>query len=215
MRASSFFYWVWFCVNCSACGGISDGANNPSETGGTSDSSDPGTTSTGGSSNHQTATGVVPMTNNVFIVGVSDTPGECLPRPLEVQTDGSVPCGLFSTTSTTNCSCSQVGQSVAPTNIIDGIRSLLKRDGVCGVSDVPDCTTYCVCKVNQVIGSSAQSCRNDATAPASISGWCYVTSTQDSAAYSPHTDCTKGALRIVNQEAPAAEQSLFIACPAQ
>lgn len=101
----------------------------------------------------------------------------CLPRPLEVAADGSVPCTLVEVRpDSSSCSCDPARARSRPSTLLEtSVRENLARalDKPCGAAD-PECNRACLCEVEQVVSASALDvCRNQEN-PAGVEGWCYV-----------------------------------------
>jgi hypothetical protein len=102
----------------------------------------------------------------------------CLPRPLEVAADGSVPCTLVEVLpgAAAACACDPTRSRSKPSTLVDQNvrRQLAAATGKpCGVDD-PECRQACLCEVEQIVNEPALSaCRNEET-PTAAEGWCYV-----------------------------------------
>jgi hypothetical protein len=106
----------------------------------------------------------------------------CLPRPLEVKADGSVPCTLVEVQpNAETCSCDPAIARVKPTRIVEeGVRQqLASGEGTpCGADD-PQCRRACLCEVKQIVTEPALgACRNEDN-PTTAEGWCYVADSDD------------------------------------
>jgi len=106
----------------------------------------------------------------------------CLPRPLEVKADGSVPCKLVEVQpNAETCSCDPSIARVKPARLVEqSVRQqLVSGEGKpCGADD-PQCQRACLCEVEQIVAEPALSaCRNEDN-PASAEGWCYVADSDD------------------------------------
>ena len=105
----------------------------------------------------------------------------CLPRPLEVKADGSVPCTLVEVQpNAETCSCDPTTARVKPNRAVEqSVRQqLASGEGTpCGVDD-PQCQRACLCEVQQIVTEPALSaCRNEDNPTAE--GWCYVADSDD------------------------------------
>jgi hypothetical protein len=101
----------------------------------------------------------------------------CLPRPLELAPDGSVPCTLVEVLpGASTCACDPTRARSKPSTLLDQSvrRQLASGAGKpCG-SDDPECGKACLCEVDQIVAEPAlRACRNDEI-PAGAEGWCYI-----------------------------------------
>ena len=106
----------------------------------------------------------------------------CLPRPLEVRADGSVPCKLVEVQPKAEaCVCDPAIARVKPTRLVEqNVRQQLAsgKDLPCGADD-PQCQQACLCEVEQIVTEPALSaCRNEDN-PSAAEGWCYVADSED------------------------------------
>jgi hypothetical protein len=100
----------------------------------------------------------------------------CLPRPLEVNADGAVPCSLVEAVpAATACTCDATRARSKPDALVDQDvrRQLASAIGKpCGADD-PQCQKVCLCQVDQIVKQPAlDACRNEENPVAE--GWCYV-----------------------------------------
>jgi hypothetical protein len=105
--------------------------------------------------------------------------GRCLPRPLEIAPDGTVPCVVlegFRPGADQPCNC-------------EGDATYKGR-----VTATPDVITpqiesqfSCICEIVQLNGAPLASCQTQATMDVTSNGWCYVDPTQAA----PGTDITE------------------------
>ena len=119
--------------------------------------------------------------------------GSCLPRPLTVNADGSLPCSVVEVVAKGNipgggeCDayCTSQGRNVAsPANpagppndamkaaVIDS----MKRSHLCDYSGQPSCGDMCLCALPQETGADLTTCQtaNDGTENTIPAGYCYV-----------------------------------------
>jgi hypothetical protein len=101
----------------------------------------------------------------------------CLPRPLEVAADGSVPCTLVEVRpESASCSCDANRARSRPGLQLDtSVRESLAQSvgNPCGAAD-PECRRACLCEVEQLNAPAArEACRNEES-PVGVEGWCYV-----------------------------------------
>jgi hypothetical protein len=124
--------------------------------------------------------------------------GACLARRLELTTDDAgnqvIPCQVIEATTIASgqvSSCDTAGRGgavadVAP-DLLPAIWGKLKAAQVCGVANRPACdlSLFTVCMLAPVSADQTHSCQYD-TAPAGISGYCYID-------VMPYVDPTTGA----------------------
>jgi hypothetical protein len=101
----------------------------------------------------------------------------CLPRPLQVAPDGSVPCTLVEVRpNAAACACDPTRSRAKPSALVaQGVRRQLAGAAgkPCGAGD-PECQNACLCEVDQIVKEPALSaCRNDEN-PTNAEGWCYI-----------------------------------------
>jgi len=106
----------------------------------------------------------------------------CLPRPLEVAADGSVPCTLVEVRpNAAACSCDPGRARSKPSTLADQNvrRQLASATGKpCGADD-PECRKACLCEVDQIVREPGLSaCRNEES-PTAAEGWCYVANSEE------------------------------------
>lgn len=94
----------------------------------------------------------------------------CLPRPLAVAADGSVPCVVLEAFTpdagdTCNCHDPKFPGRIVPSEdrMTDDIRALDR----------------CVCEVTQLEGADRTTCQKETTPSHALNGWCYVDPNQD------------------------------------
>ncbi|HKO90142.1 MAG TPA: hypothetical protein VJU61_03255, partial [Polyangiaceae bacterium] len=106
----------------------------------------------------------------------------CLPRPLEVKADGSVPCKLVEVQpNAETCSCDASIARVTPTRLVEqSVRQqLASGEGrPCGADD-PACQRACLCEIQQITTEPALSACQNEDNPSSAEGWCYVADSED------------------------------------
>jgi hypothetical protein len=112
----------------------------------------------------------------------------CLPRPMELADDATVPCTMVETKRDAGgvCDCDPRIARSAPEARVDAlVRAQLVRDGAgCGPDD-PECQSACLCEVLQVQdaanadpAAALRACREEEE-PSGVEGWCYVANTPD------------------------------------
>ncbi len=126
----------------------------------------------------------------------------CLPRPVEIDTDGSIPCSLVEARAATAsaCTCDAARARTAPGPLVDRAtrQRLFDRDLLCDPGD-PSCRDVCLCQVDQILLEPALSqCQNEIAGSAS-DGWCYVADTPQQSVGNPQ----------LVQECPASERQLL------
>jgi hypothetical protein len=117
--------------------------------------------------------------------------GSCLPRPLTVRADGTVPCNVIEVVtnhqSDCNTYCKAQGRDVPTTDNLSGLPSAqmtaavtdsMQKSGICGVGSRPACATMCLCLLSQeAIGANLTTCQDTADGPETTAlpaGYCYV-----------------------------------------
>jgi hypothetical protein len=101
----------------------------------------------------------------------------CLPRPLEVTAEGSVPCTLVEVRpDSATCNCDPARARSRPSTLLESnVRQSLSQavGAPCGATD-PECRRACLCEVEQIVRAPAlEACRSQEN-PAGVEGWCYV-----------------------------------------
>lgn len=124
----------------------------------------------------------------------------CLPRALEVNENGAVPCNLVEALPASDgCECDPSIARRAPSSLLaDNARRQLANlpGGPCGPDD-PDCQRACLCEIEQIVEpSSLDACRNQVEPTASSDGWCYVASSDEQQLGNP----------LLVEDCPATEQ---------
>lgn len=126
----------------------------------------------------------------------------CLPRPLEVNADGAVPCKLVEAVpSTAACACDASRARSKPDALVDQDvrRQLASAVGKpCGADD-PQCQKVCLCEVDQIVKQPAlDACRNDEN-PVGAEGWCYVADADEQHIGNPAfvSDCRPNERRVL------------------
>lgn len=112
----------------------------------------------------------------------------CLPRAMELDDDGTVPCTMVETKRNPEgrCECDSRIARKPPTSRVDAlVRAQLASDGGgCGPDD-PSCQGACLCEVLQVQKAENENpdealrmCREEEE-PSGVEGWCYVANTPE------------------------------------
>lgn len=110
--------------------------------------------------------------------------GSCLPRPLAVKSDHSVPCSVVEVVSMSDMSgcdafCGTNDRDpVAATNPMrQAVLESMKNTGLCDKanSNTP-CSTMCLCELRQETGDALSTCQNadEGTVDQLAAGYCYV-----------------------------------------
>jgi hypothetical protein len=105
---------------------------------------------------------------------------KCLPRQLEVDGDGQVPCrvieaGRPDAQSGTCAPCDTAGRkALGDSPVVGNVRDQLEGAGYCGVPGTPACKDYCLCEVEQFSGANLGRCQGSAEPLSDAQGFCYV-----------------------------------------
>jgi hypothetical protein len=108
--------------------------------------------------------------------------GKCLPRKLNVEDDGTVPCAVVEANVPANpadCSCENNPMKPGRENADDELKAAVYRQlseaGYCGdAMGATPCANYCLCKISQFTGDQLNTCQTSASTPTNIFGYCYV-----------------------------------------
>ncbi|HMA95993.1 MAG TPA: hypothetical protein VKP30_25075 [Polyangiaceae bacterium] len=109
--------------------------------------------------------------------------GTCLPRALTVQADGKVPCAIVeampqSAEKAGWCACESHGRTSVGKELTGAIRAALEREAICGKSPLPDCNSFCLCKLEELLPNSdaGRRCLNELNVEKNTEppGFCYV-----------------------------------------
>jgi hypothetical protein len=157
----------------------------------------------------------------------------CLPRPLQVGSNGHVPCAVVEarppdpiTGSCGACVAASLpgrkeltGKDLDPT-----VRRQLLNGGHCGVPGEPACASYCLCEVEQFENQDLERCRTTPEALSDKQGYCYVDDTlapgeqptddKVRARLASIAECPATQRRLLrfSSEVPAKGAVAFIAC---
>jgi hypothetical protein len=109
--------------------------------------------------------------------------GKCLPRPLQVDPRGQVPCVVVEARKP-DPQTGQCGPCDAPAlpgrtalsaeGLGPAVRQGLERAGSCGLPGEVACNDYCLCEVQQFEGTDLERCRTTPEALRDKQGYCYV-----------------------------------------
>ena len=89
--------------------------------------------------------------------------GSCLPRPLTVQPDGTVPCnvvevvsGQTATSQASDCAtfCQKNQRGTADSQMQTAVLGFMSQSGLCDHAGQPACSSMCLCLLNQESGSA-------------------------------------------------------------
>ena len=110
--------------------------------------------------------------------------GSCLPRPLSVNADGSVPCRVVEALAPAalngaDCTsfCTAKGRTSAASSVASDAAIALRNTKVCDTTGGMSCSSMCYCQLNQETGSALNTCQNAASGPETTAlppGYCYV-----------------------------------------
>jgi hypothetical protein len=141
----------------------------------------------------------------------------CLPRPLEPDPEGAVPCSIVEVAPAPAggagaCACDEGAARTPVSPEVDPrVRARMEDNGIC---EGASCSEFCLCELQPVTGGDLQQCLNN-PAEISASGWCYIDEEQgignpELVEKCPATEKRK--LRFVGDGKPAAGTTTFIAC---
>jgi hypothetical protein len=147
--------------------------------------------------------------------------GQCLPRPLPVEDDGSVPCAVVEVLPRREgaaCGC-DVSKGRLPLDggdakLASAITKQLVEEEQCGGSNGIDCRDHCVCKLAPLEGTALEACRDGSEDP-NVYGYCYVDPDKGLGAPELVEGCPGSQnrmLRYMGASVPANGSVLFTAC---
>jgi hypothetical protein len=157
----------------------------------------------------------------------------CLPRPLEVDEKGQVPCAVVEArrpdSNTGSCgacvSASLPGRKeLAGEDLHQAVRQQLLNGGHCGRPGAPACEAYCLCEVEQFKSPDLELCRKTSEPLSDKQGYCYVDDTlapgesptdqnvRDRLASIAECPATQRRLLRFSSEVPAKGAVALIAC---
>jgi hypothetical protein len=146
--------------------------------------------------------------------------GQCLPRPLPVEDDGSVPCAVVEVLphrAGTTCSCDEskgrLPLGAGDAKLRTAIASRLVEEDQCGPNGI-DCRDHCMCKLASLEGNDLEACRAGSEDP-NVYGYCYVDPDNGFGAPALVEGCPESEnrlLRYMGTEVPANGSVLFTAC---
>jgi hypothetical protein len=138
---------------------------------------------------------------------------KCLPRKLEVASDGTVPCSIIeATTNAADAVCDPArARRPAANNLIEPARARLAADGVCDAvpnNATPDCNTFKFCEMLKADDSCL-------TMNPQTIGWCYVEPGAGIGDPQLTAKCPANQPQILNfvgENTPARGSTVLIAC---
>ena len=100
--------------------------------------------------------------------------GRCLPRELDVDDAGNVPCVVTEVLPGAG-TCARAGRADPSPQVVEAIRKELKESKSCGADDL-NCTQFTICQVQPLRDAPLQQCLfdEDATNSAIEPGYCYI-----------------------------------------
>jgi hypothetical protein len=156
-----------------------------------------------------TNAGTANTSGNLFIKEFSTSPSACLAGTLPVDARCHVSCSILGASANSECRCTEPGQIAAASNWVSAVRSRLARSGVCDATGSPACSSYCICEIEQAVGSNLLGCRNDAAPAAGSTGWCYLSADSNPSSFEPPSACSSY-IRLVG-DLPQ-DTTLYLAC---
>jgi hypothetical protein len=150
--------------------------------------------------------------------------GQCLPRKLDIETDetspdfGKVACSVIEAVPTAGAECScDPTKGRAPVTSADlarGARDGLEQMRNCGPGTGVECSSYCLCEVEQLTGEKRDACLAGST-DADLYGYCYVDAELGIGDPRLVENCEpnkKRVLRWVGEDMPANGSTMLMAC---
>jgi hypothetical protein len=154
---------------------------------------------------------------------------KCLPRPLQVDSAGQVPCVVVEARRPAaggGCgTCALPGRKALDVEGLDAsVREQLRENGHCGERSDIACANYCLCEVEQFEGDALDRCRTTPQALSNEQGYCYVDETlapgesladdDVKARLASVAECPATQRRLLrfSNEVPAKGAVAFIAC---
>jgi hypothetical protein len=147
--------------------------------------------------------------------------GQCLPRALPVEPDGSVPCAVVEVLphpAGTTCGCDaskgRLSLDGNDAKLPAAIAKQLVEQDQCGGASGIDCRDFCACKLAPLEDAALDACRSGSEDP-NLYGYCYVDPANGLGDPSVVKDCApekKRLLRYMGDGVPANGSVLFTAC---
>ena len=143
----------------------------------------------------------------------------CLPRPLEMDADGRLPCAVVETRppSSGGCSCASPGRLDLPARgaTREAVDNELALSGYCDGSTGIACSDYCSCEIEEFSNDDLVVCRDQPVDPGVLHGFCYVD--PDNGYGNPElvSGCApaqRRLLRFMGDALPASDAQAFIVC---
>ncbi|HEX6274810.1 MAG TPA: hypothetical protein VFZ53_17330 [Polyangiaceae bacterium] len=141
----------------------------------------------------------------------------CLPRPLPLDSDGSLACTVVEARLETNgCSCDPSARSgPASSSAREAIEDELAFRGFCGGPTGVECSSYCLCEIPELVGAQAGACRSSLEEAATGDGYCYVEPDRGVGSPALVSHCPSAErqlIRFVGTGAPAERAQAFVTC---
>jgi hypothetical protein len=152
--------------------------------------------------------------------------GKCLPRTLVPETNpdlptyGQVPCAVIEAAFSADGTCpscdSIAGRKDPNPEIRPAVLQNLSQTGQCGGASGQDCSSLCLCEIEQLTGAELNDCQNTEI-PGNITGYCYVDEAQGIGNPELLAKCPATQRRILrfvdpNSNTPQKGAVTFIAC---
>ncbi|HEX2878994.1 MAG TPA: hypothetical protein VHO25_05610, partial [Polyangiaceae bacterium] len=119
----------------------------------------------------------------------------CLATPAPVDDAGAFACVLYEVTPTSaSCDCGVAGRRPVEGQELEDVRTGLSSSGICADAS---CASMCACELIEADGAALSSCQQDAEAPASGSGFCYVDGEAGVGSPDLVQECAMGQRRIL------------------
>jgi hypothetical protein len=152
--------------------------------------------------------------------------GQCLPRPLPVETDpsspdlGRVPCAVVEAVPRSEgaCSCDETRGRLAlgpdDSKLPSAVASELELNRLCGGSTGQACNDFCLCKIAPLGGAALDACHAGSEDP-NVYGYCYVDPARgigDPSLVEGCDESMRRTLRFMGDGLPKNGSVLFTAC---
>lgn len=149
--------------------------------------------------------------------------GTCLPRPLDADEKGVLPCAVVEVINKARldgCNCGSIDRDTPAAELQTAVRRALKGDNLCDLEDGtgPACADMCLCELKQLTGDTQCLTAPNIEKDAAAAGYCYVDPEINPESAEVVAACPadqKRMLRIVGQAenpAPFPGSRVFIAC---
>lgn len=149
--------------------------------------------------------------------------GTCLPRKLNVQENGQVPCAVVEAIPPNAdkgwCDCAANRREVVGKELAGAIRGGLQREGICGRENQESCDKFCLCKLTELTkesGEDGRKCLEELNIEKSTNtpGFCYVDPSQDHGSEAVVASCPGTEKRIIRIVGNSSTANKFDAAPA-